>query len=113
MSLEEERARQAATGPAPAAQGAATATLAPIAESAAPGAVNLMDDDAQDEELAQALLLSQQDGEGEDVDMEGDAEGEDEGEGEDDEAMSEEEAIARAIEMSMNEEEEKAKEAKK
>ena len=41
-------------------------TLAPIAEA---GAVNLMDDDAHDEELAQALLLSQQDGDGDGEDV--------------------------------------------
>ncbi|KAG8860581.1 hypothetical protein FRB96_003835 [Tulasnella sp. 330] len=134
MSLEEEQARQAAT--APAAQGAAANTLAPVPEGGAPttaamgtgtaaaptAAVNLMDDDAEDEELAQAMLLSRQEGgtggeEDEDVEMGGDED--DDGEEEDeeeggnlgDEEMSEEEAIAAAIAMSMNEDEEKDKAA--
>ncbi|KAG8995772.1 hypothetical protein FRB95_013373 [Tulasnella sp. JGI-2019a] len=128
MSLEEEQARQAAT--APAAQGAATSTLAPVPEGAtAPAApVNLMDaDDAEDEELAQAMLLSRQEGgtggeagddEDEDVEMGGDDEDgeedddeEDEGGNLGDEEMNEEEAIAAAIAMSMNEDEEKEKAA--
>jgi len=112
MSLEEERARMAAQSDsaAPAAEGAATTTLAPIPENAgaaasAPAPANLMDEDAEDEELAQAILLSQQEaasGEEADVEM-----GEDDAAEEQDELadenMEEDDAIAAAIAMSLQE----------
>jgi len=112
MSLEEEQARLAAQAPAaPAAEGAASSTLPSIPETTT-APVNLMDEDAEDEELAQAMLLSQSEnagGEGLEEDVEMD-EGDDADEGHlGDEEMSEEEAIARAIEMSMAEGEEAEK----
>lgn len=111
MSLEEERARMAAqSGPAPAAEGAATTTLAPIPEIAgaaasAPAPANLMDEDAEDEELAQAILLSQQEaGSGEEGDVEmGDDDGVEEQDELVDENMDEDDAIAAAIAMSLQE----------
>ncbi|KAG8901429.1 hypothetical protein FRB99_005317 [Tulasnella sp. 403] len=122
MSLEEERARQAAqSSSAPAAEGAASSTLASIPENAggaaaAAAAVNLMDEDAEDEQLAQALLLSQSgasaSGQDADIDMGDDGDVNEEG-NLGDEEMSDEEAIARAIEMSMNEEENEKKDDEK
>ncbi|KAG9050885.1 hypothetical protein FS837_001539 [Tulasnella sp. UAMH 9824] len=121
MSLEEEQARIAAQAAQnPAAAGAASSTLTSIPENAASGAgaataaPNLMDQDDEDAELAQALLMSQQDQGGEakvddeDVDMDA-ADDEDEDGDEDDgeEEDDDEEAIAKAIAMSMAEEEQK------
>ncbi|KAG8900690.1 hypothetical protein FRC00_011759 [Tulasnella sp. 408] len=122
MSLEEEQARIAAQAAQnPAAAGAASSTLTSIPENAASGgagaataAPNLMDQDDEDAELAQALLMSQQDQGGEtkvddeDVDMDAaDDEDEDGDEDEGEEEDDDEEAIAKAIEMSMAEEEQK------
>ncbi|KAG8747443.1 hypothetical protein FRC10_001114 [Ceratobasidium sp. 414] len=115
ISMEEERARQGATGSAapslpqvpesvePSASGGAGATTAAAGAGAAMESVPSMDEDEDDALLAQAIALSRED-QG-DVEMdEDDAEAD-----EVDEDMSEEEAIARAIEMSVKEEEEQAK----
>jgi len=124
MSLEEERARVAAS--APAAEGAASSTLPSIPEattaaagttapaSVAPGPVNLMDEDDQDEELAHAMLLSRTEGASsadDDVEM-GDDDDDDEGDLGDEE-MSEEDAIAQAIAMSMQDDEKEKEQEKK
>lgn len=126
MSLEEERARQAASAPAAAA--AANVTLASIPEAstsgqalptsapsttAMPTSHSIDEVDAHDEDalLAQALALSHQTGE--DVDMADASEAKssetrgivDEP---NDEEMTEEEAIAKAIAMSMQEDQEDA-----
>ncbi|CAE7105167.1 unnamed protein product [Rhizoctonia solani] len=98
ISMEEERARQAAAG------GAAAPSLPQVPESvepthAAPETVPSMEEDEDDALLAQALALSQEEG---DVAMES-------GDNEMDEDLNEEEEIARAIEMSVKEEEEQNK----
>ncbi|KAJ1308431.1 hypothetical protein OPQ81_004136 [Rhizoctonia solani] len=101
ISMEEERARQAA---AAGASGAAAPSLPQVPESVEPTSqaapqetVPSMEEDEEDALLAQALALSQEQG---DVAMEG---GEN---NEMDEDLNEEEEIARAIEMSVKEQEE-------
>lgn len=105
ISLEEERARQAAA--AATAGGAAAPSLPQVPESVEPSSqavaqetVASMEEDEEDALLAQALALSQEE---QDVAMEG-AESH-----EMDEDLNEEEEIARAIEMSVKEEEEQNK----
>ncbi|CAE6404711.1 unnamed protein product [Rhizoctonia solani] len=105
ISMEEERARQAAVATA---GGAAAPSLPQVPESVEPTShaaaqetVPSMEEDEEDALLAQALALSQE--EQGDVAMEG-AESH-----EMDEDLNEEEEIARAIEMSVKEEEEQNK----
>ncbi|CUA70374.1 26S proteasome regulatory subunit RPN10 [Saccharomyces cerevisiae S288c] [Rhizoctonia solani] len=103
ISMEEERARQAA---AAGTSGAVAPSLAQVPESVEPTSqvvqvtVPSMEEDEEDALLAQALALSQEQG---DVAMES-------GESNEmDEDLNEEEEIARAIEMSVKEEEEQNK----
>ncbi|CAE6443754.1 unnamed protein product [Rhizoctonia solani] len=107
ISLEEERARQAAAGGS---SGAAAPSLPQVPESVEPTSqvaretVPSMDEDEEDALLAQALALSQEQA---DVAMES-------GESNEmDEDLDEEEEIARAIEMSVKEEEEQNKNKEK
>jgi 26S proteasome regulatory subunit N10 len=130
MSLEEERARQAASASAnaPAATAAEVATLPSISEAStsaqalptsapsttvAPTSHSTDEVDADDEEalLAQALAMSHQTGE--DVDMVNPSETKESGSAgavdePNDEEMTEEEAIAKAIAMSMQEDQDDA-----
>ncbi|EUC67484.1 26S proteasome regulatory subunit RPN10, putative [Rhizoctonia solani AG-3 Rhs1AP] len=104
ISMEEERARQAAVGGP---GGAAAPSLPQVPESVEPASqtttketVPSMEEDEEDALLAQALALSQEQA---DVAMES-------GESNEmDEDLDEEEEIARAIEMSVKEEEEQNK----
>ncbi|CAE6485703.1 unnamed protein product [Rhizoctonia solani] len=104
ISMEEERARQAASGTG----GAAAPSLPQVPESVEPTSqaaaqetIPSMEEDEEDALLAQALALSRE--EQGDVAMES-------GEGNEmDEDLNEEEEIARAIEMSVKEEEEQNK----
>lgn len=127
MSLEEERARQAASASTPPVTiGAGSATLPSISEASAsvptppsappvdvvPASHSTIDADDEEALLAQALALSQQTGE--DVDMKDPSSSKGSSSTDptgvpDDEEMSEEEAIAKAIAMSMQEDQEGAK----
>ncbi|CAE6487437.1 unnamed protein product [Rhizoctonia solani] len=106
ISMEEERARQAVTGTS----GAAAPSLPQVPESVEPTSqaaqetVPSMDEDEEDALLAQALALSQD---------QGDAAMESGESNEMDEDLNEEEEIARAIEMSVKEEEEQNKDKAK
>ncbi|KDN48068.1 hypothetical protein RSAG8_03084, partial [Rhizoctonia solani AG-8 WAC10335] len=106
ISMEEERARQAVTGTT----GAAAPSLPQVPESVEPTSqaaqetVPSMDEDEEDALLAQALALSQD---------QGDAAMESGESNEMDEDLNEEEEIARAIEMSVKEEEEQNKDKAK
>jgi 26S proteasome regulatory subunit N10 len=114
MSMEEERARLAAQNAAsqpstlPSVPEGSETTAKGTAGGAGTAVPNIMDEDDEDEQTAQAILLSQREAGGatEDVDM-------DDGDEDGDEEMSEEEAIARAIEMSMKGEEEQQDPANK
>ncbi|CAE6431411.1 26S proteasome non-ATPase regulatory subunit 4 OS=Arabidopsis thaliana GN=MBP1 PE=1 SV=1 [Rhizoctonia solani AG-1 IB] len=105
ISMEEERARQAAVagggGAAAPSLPQVPESVEPTSQTAAQETVPSMEEDEEDALLAQALALSQE--EQGDVAMEG-ADNHDM-----DEDLNEEEEIARAIEMSVKEEEEQNK----